>query len=66
MMRTPLTPILPPRSEPETILSHDHDREGGQPYAKELEDYTHGVVRPPEVQAGQEANPERRKERNEK
>ena len=26
---------------------HDHDREGRQPYAKEVEDYKHGVAAPP-------------------
>jgi hypothetical protein len=66
MVRKPLSPVSPPRSESETILPHDHDREGRQPYAKELEDYKHGVVRSPKEQAGQEKNPKRTKERNEK
>lgn len=45
MMRKPLTPILSPGSAPETMLPPDNDREGLQPYAKELEDYKHGAVR---------------------
>ncbi len=56
MMRQPVSPTLP-RSDAETILPHDRDREGRQPYAKELEDYKHGVVRAPEEQAGQEQIP---------
>ena len=46
----------PPGSEPQPSLPHDHDREDRQPYAKEVEDYKHGVANPPEEQAGREAN----------
>ena len=42
---------------PQPSLPHDHDREGGQPYAKEVEDYKEGVATPPEEQGGREANP---------
>ena len=49
-------PSSPPRSDPETILLHDHDREGRQPYAKEVEDYKDGVVVRPEEQGGQRIN----------
>ena len=47
----------PPGSEPQPSLPHDHDREGRQPYAKEVEDYKRGVATPPEEQGGREANP---------
>jgi hypothetical protein len=50
-------PNSSPRSDPETILPHDHDREGRQPYAKEVEDYKHGVVTPPKEQDGDGNNP---------
>ncbi|HEY1780600.1 MAG TPA: hypothetical protein VGG79_09250 [Roseiarcus sp.] len=46
------------RSAREPILPHDRDREERQPYAKEIEDYEHGVAAPPEEQVGQE--PDRR------
>jgi hypothetical protein len=46
------------RSEDPPSLPHDRDREERQPYARELEDYKHGVIAPPEEQVGQE--PERR------
>ncbi len=46
----------PPGSEPQTSLPHEHDREDRQPYAKEVEDYKHGVTNPPEEQGGREAN----------
>ena len=48
-------PTSPPRSQPS--LPHDQDREGRQPYAREVEDYKHGVATPPEEQGGREANP---------
>ena len=44
------------RSDPAPSLPHDRDREGRQPYAKEVEDYKHGVAAPPDEQVGQEAN----------
>jgi hypothetical protein len=31
-------------------LPHDTDREKGQPYAKEIEDYSGGVAKPPKEQ----------------
>jgi hypothetical protein len=40
----------PPDSEPQPTLPHDNDRESGQPYAKEVEDYGRGVATPPEEQ----------------
>jgi hypothetical protein len=46
----------PPDSEPQPSLPHDHDREGGQPYAKEVEDYDSGVASPPKEQVGREAD----------
>jgi hypothetical protein len=49
--------IPPPAAEPQPSLPHHHDREGGQPYAKEVEDYKRGVVAPPEEDGGREANP---------
>ena len=33
-------------------LPHDTDREKGQPYAKENEDYSGGVAQPPQEQVG--------------
>ena len=33
-------------------LPHDTDREKGQPYAKEIEDYSGDVAKPPKEQAG--------------
>jgi hypothetical protein len=41
-----------PGSEPQPSLPHERDREGGLPYAKEVEDYKKGVVSPPEDQGG--------------
>ena len=52
-------PNSPARSEPETILPHDHEREARQPYAKEVEDYVIGVATPPEEQGGQGASARR-------
>ena len=40
----------PPDSDPQPSLPHDNDRESGQPYAKEVEDYGRGVTSPPEEQ----------------
>ncbi len=37
-------------------LPHESDRKERQPYARELEDYKHGVAAPPEEQVGQEPN----------
>jgi hypothetical protein len=42
----------PPASKPQPSLPHDRDREGGQPYAKEVEDYKSGVASTPTVQVG--------------
>jgi hypothetical protein len=42
-----------PRPNPQEGQPHDSDREERQPYAKELDDYAHGVANPPEEQ-GQE------------
>lgn len=36
--------------DPAPNLPHDDDREGRQPYAKEIEDYKHGVIAPPDEQ----------------
>ena len=47
----------PPGARPQPSLPHDHDREGAQPYAKELEDYGQGVATPPKEQGGRDANP---------
>ena len=49
--------VPPPGAQPPPSLPHDHDREGGQPYAKEVEDYKGGVASPPEEQRRREANP---------
>ena len=49
-------PTSVPRSRPQPSLPHDRDREDSQPYAKEVEDYKHGVATPPEEQGGREAN----------
>jgi hypothetical protein len=58
------TPV--PRSRPQPNLPHDHDREGRQPYAKEVEDYKDGVAIPPEEQGAREANPRTTKARMKK
>jgi hypothetical protein len=50
----------PPGSEPSPSLPHDHNREGGQPYAKEVDDYKGGVASPPMEQRGREASPSAR------
>lgn len=46
----------PPSSEPQPSLPHDHDREDRQPYARELEDYKHGVANPPKEEGAHGAN----------
>jgi hypothetical protein len=43
--------------------SHDPDREKLQPYAKELEDYGHGVVNPPEERIGKQESVARPRKR---
>ena len=55
-----------PPPDPAPSLPHDRDREERQPYAKEVDDYKHGVVTPPDEQAGREANPEAPTERTDK
>jgi hypothetical protein len=57
-------PASPPHPQPS--LPHDRDREGGQPYAKEVDDYKHGVVTPPEEQGGRETNPRTTRARTKK
>jgi hypothetical protein len=47
----------PPGAVPQPTLPHDRDRERGQPYATEVEDYSHGVAPPPVEQGAREANP---------
>jgi hypothetical protein len=47
----------PPRPDPQHNLPRDHDREGRQPYATEVEDCKQGVARPPDEQNKGEANP---------
>jgi hypothetical protein len=43
----------PANKEGENALPHESDREKGQPYAKETEEYSgKGVVRPPKEQVG--------------
>jgi hypothetical protein len=49
--------IFPPGARPQPGLPRDHDRERGQPYATEVEDYFHGVALPPTEQRGEDANP---------
>jgi hypothetical protein len=44
----------PPSAE---SAARDHDREGRQPYATEVEDYKQGVASPPDEQRRREANP---------
>lgn len=41
----------PPRSRPQQKRPRDHDREGRQPYATEVKDYSQGVAAAPEVQS---------------
>jgi hypothetical protein len=54
------------RSEDPPSLPHDRDREERQPYARELEDYKHGVIAPPEEQVGQEPDRRTPRERTDK
>ena len=50
----------PPRgAAPQPTLPHNHDREQGQPYATEVEDYSHGVAAPPAEQRGRGGTPSR-------
>jgi hypothetical protein len=43
----------PASQDPEKNLPHEGDREKGQPYARETEEYSgKGVVRPPKEQVG--------------
>jgi hypothetical protein len=49
-------PTSPPHTRPQPSLRQDHDREGRQPYATEVEDYKQGAATPPVVQPGREAN----------
>jgi hypothetical protein len=46
----------PPGSKPQPSLPHDPEREGGQAYAKEVEDYTTGVASPPTERVDHEAD----------
>ncbi len=46
----------PPDAQPQPSLPHDDNRESGQPYAKEFEDYARGVAKPPQEQAEHEGN----------
>jgi hypothetical protein len=54
------------RSDRRSCLPHDQDREERQPYAREVEDYKHGVAAPPEEQVGREPNRTRLRERTDK
>jgi hypothetical protein len=47
----------PPGSQPQPSLPHDQDRESGQPYAKEVDDYQKGVASPPDEQGGRDVKP---------
>jgi hypothetical protein len=47
---------VPERSDRAPSLPHDHNREARQPYAREVEDYKHGVAAPPQEQVGREPN----------
>jgi hypothetical protein len=51
----------PPGSEPQPSLPHDNNREGGQPYAKEVEDYKQGVAKPPTDKGEREVDPRTKK-----
>jgi hypothetical protein len=59
-------PISPLRSRPQPSSQQDRDRESGQPYATEVEDYKKGVATPPEEQGGREANPKTPRARTKK
>jgi hypothetical protein len=54
------------RSDGAPSLPHDYNREGRQPYAREVDDYKHGVAAPPEEQVGQEPNRRTARERTKK
>jgi hypothetical protein len=56
-------PTSPAGSDLAPSLPHENDREGRQPYAREVEDYQHGVAAPPEEQVGQEPNRRTARER---
>jgi hypothetical protein len=58
--------ISPPRSRPQPSLPQDSDREEGQPYATEVEDYKRGVASPPEEQGGRQTNPRTKRARTKK
>ena len=47
----------PPDAQPQPSLPHEEDREGGQPYGKEVDDYQRGVALPPEEQRGRDIKP---------
>ena len=59
-------PTSRPRSRPQPSVPRDHDREGRQPYATEVEDYQQGVATPPGEQGGRQANPRATKARTKK
>jgi hypothetical protein len=59
-------PTSPPRSRPQPSAPHNHDREGRQPYATEVEDYQQGVATPPGEQGGRQADPRTTKPRTKK
>ncbi len=59
-------PTARPRFRPQPSVPRDHDREGRQPYATEVEDYQQGVVTPPGEQGGREANPRTTRARTKK
>jgi hypothetical protein len=46
----------PPRDAPQLGLPHDDNREGRQPYGKEVDDYQSGVASPPDEQSLRENN----------
>ena len=48
---------LQPRPNTPQEQPHDLDREERQPYAKELDDYAHGVANPPQEQIGSRPPP---------
>jgi hypothetical protein len=56
----------PPGARPQQSLPHERDRERGQPYATEVEDYSHGVAPPPAEQGGGPANPKTTRGRRKK
>ena len=46
----------PRHAGPQPNPPDDDDREGGQPYATEVDDYQQGVASPPVEHGGREAN----------